>query len=173
MKHLKYLSYVLRHKWFVFVECCKLGVPLRGILHDLSKLSPKEWLPYVNHFYGDKPSPRGEDGSYNPLHVGDDFDYAWLSHQHHNKHHWQYWILRGDSGETKALPMPIRYAKEMLADWRGAGRAITGKDNTLEWYQKNKHKMVLHNLTRYWIESELGVGMVSDIWEDDWGKYNG
>ena len=25
-KHWRYFSYVLRHKWFVFVECCKLGV---------------------------------------------------------------------------------------------------------------------------------------------------
>lgn len=28
--HLQYLWYVLRHKWFVFVECCSLGIPLQG-----------------------------------------------------------------------------------------------------------------------------------------------
>lgn len=39
--HLAYLWYVLRHKYFVFVECCRLGVPWRGLVHDLSKLSPK------------------------------------------------------------------------------------------------------------------------------------
>lgn len=25
--HLRYLWYVLRHKWFVFVECVRLGIP--------------------------------------------------------------------------------------------------------------------------------------------------
>jgi hypothetical protein len=155
--HLKYLSYVLRHKWFVFVECCKLGLPLQGLFHDISKLTPQEWSPYVNHFYGKKPSPRDKTGAYNPLHVGEDFDYAWLSHQHHNKHHWQYWILRGDAGWTKTMPMPDRYRKEMLADWRGAGRAIKGKDDTAGWYRANKEKMELHPDTRAWIEKQLGV----------------
>lgn len=154
MKYLKYLWYVIRHKWYVFVECCKLGIPLRGVLHDLSKLKPKEFFPYVEHFYGEKKVER-KDGSYDPTLIGGSFDHAWLSHQHLNKHHWQYWILRGDSGATKTLEMPIKYRKEMLADWRGAGKAINGKDETSEWYAKNKHKMVMHKNTRKWIEERI------------------
>ena len=116
---------------------------MRGLLHDLSKFLPDEWLPYAKYFYSD-------------IDCEDIFDLAWLKHQSRNKHHWQYWILCKDSGETKVLPMPLKYAKEMLADWRGAGRAITGSDNTLKWYRENRHKMVLHSLTRAWIENKLG-----------------
>jgi hypothetical protein len=155
-KYLKYLSYILRHKWFVFVEACKLGIPIRGVLHDLSKFRPCEFLPYVEHFYGDK-NPRNADGSYNPLDIEDSFDRAWLSHQHRNSHHWQYWILRRDGGAIKVLDMPMRYRKEMLADWRGAGRA-QGNSDTVGWYLNNAHKMELHPNTRQWIEGQLGIG---------------
>jgi hypothetical protein len=150
-KHFRYLSYILRHKWFVFIECCKLGIPWLGFVHDLSKFTPTEWLPYVEHFYGDKPSPRNKTGAYNPLSVGGSFDYAWLSHQHHNKHHWQYWILKGDEDAQRVLPMPDKYRKEMLADWRGAGKAL-GKPATASWYYLNRTSMVLHPETREWIE---------------------
>jgi hypothetical protein len=147
-KHLKYAWYVLRHKWYVLVECHKAGILWRGIVHDLSKLSPSEWIPYVNKFYGDSPlTPYGEQC----------FDAAWLHHQKRNKHHWQYWMLQEDSGKQKTLPMPDVYQKEMLCDWRGAGRAIKGRDETKEWYLANKDKMQLHPDTREWIEWKLGV----------------
>jgi hypothetical protein len=53
-KFFKYLKYVIRHKWYVFLECCNLGIPFRGIFHDLSKFLPDEFFPYMNHFYGYK-----------------------------------------------------------------------------------------------------------------------
>ena len=56
-----------------------------------------------------------------------------------------------------ALPMPDRYRREMLADWRGAGMAINGKDETAEWYVKNRENIILHPETRAWIEEQLGV----------------
>jgi hypothetical protein len=157
-KHLRYLSYVLRHKFFVFIECVKLDPRLfwRGLIHDLSKFSPTEWFPYVEHFYGEKKSPRDSTGAYNPLAVGGSFDRAWLSHQHHNDHHWQYHILRGDSHGERIMHMPLLAMKEMLADWRCAGRA-QGKPDVRAWYEKNKDKMDLHPHTRRWIEIRLGV----------------
>ena len=143
-KHLRYLKYVLKHKWYVFVWCRRYGIPLAGIVHDLSKFSPKEWSPYVNYFYGDSKDQRG-------------FDAAWNHHQKANPHHWQYWVLREDSGGLKLLDMPERYRLEMLADWRGAGMAITGKDDTRNWYLKNRENMLLHPATLQWVESELGI----------------
>ena len=57
--HLKYLRYVLVHKWHVLQECWRLNIKWRGIVHDLSKFSPAEWGPYVDRFYGgDWPSYR-------------------------------------------------------------------------------------------------------------------
>ena len=143
----RYLGYVLRHKWFVFQEGRKLGVPLVQLVwHDASKLRPSEFLPYARYFYGARKVR--DQGA---------FDRAWLLHQHRNPHHWQFWILREDSGETKALPMPGRYRREMLADWRGAGRAIHGKDETTSWYLTTRHARVLHPETQTWVEQQLGV----------------
>ncbi len=91
MKHLQYASYVMRHKWYVFVECCKLGIPLLGIIHDWSKLLPDEWWAYTNHFYGTD-SHHGASheatGHFQTMSIQNDpFDKAWLAHQRRNPHH--------------------------------------------------------------------------------------
>lgn len=159
--YLKYLKYVLKHKWYVFVECCKLGIPIRGLLHDMSKFRPSEFIPYARYFYGDYPVqltayqktyyPRMK----NKAMIQADFDKAWLLHQKRNPHHWQYWLLQNDTDGLKIIEMPEKYMKEMLADWIGAGLAITGKRDIKEWYDKNKHKMILHPSVREWIENEI------------------
>ncbi len=139
--HLRYLGYVVRHKWFVLLAGLKVRAPLwRLLIHDWSKLSPAEWRPYVQKFYG-----RGENQ--------DEFDAAWLHHQHRNPHHWQHWLLREDDGPTKALRMPQGLVREMVADWMGAGRAITGEWDVAGWYAKNAEKMVLHPEVREQVES--------------------
>jgi uncharacterized protein DUF5662 len=139
--HFRYLWYVLRHKWYVFRACLVLRVPLhQAIIHDWQKFTPTEWRPYVETFY----APDGS-GRYQPSLA---FDRAWLHHQHYGPHHWQYWILREDSGGIKALEMPKRFAREMVADWIGAGLAL-GKPDTEQWYLANKEKIVLHDSTRY------------------------
>ena len=149
-KHFQYLWYVIRHKWFVFVECCKFGIPWLGIIHDWQKLTPTEWLPYVWTFWGPY------EYSDRPEWLVNEFDYAWLHHQKFGKHHWQYWLLVQDSDEPKCLEMPYRYVVEMLSDWIGAGRAIRGKSsNPLEWYLDNRDKIQLHPKTRKHVETYL------------------
>lgn len=165
LAHWRYLQYVLRHKWYVFLWCCFYGIPLAGLVHDLSKFRPREWFPYVDNFYGG-PWPEQHHGDmrnvfgdkYTKAWVQRRFDEAWNHHQKANPHHWQYWLLRMDSGDTVCLPMPDRYRREMLADWRGAGMAINGKDDVRNWYLKNRDKMHLHPDTRQWVENELAWG---------------
>ena len=153
--HLAYLRYLIRHKWFVFWECVRLGIPWRGLVHDWHKFLPDEWLPYVHYFHnpdGTRRQVRDKTGYYKPTDTGDPrFDYAWLLHQKRGKHHWQFWILPEDEDGIKILPMPDVYRREMLADWRGAGKA-QGKPNTREWYLAHADKMQLHPETREWIE---------------------
>lgn len=149
--HLNYGRYLLRHKWYVFVEACRLGVFLRGLTHDLSKLRPDEWAAYADYFYG------GHSRKNTPPAVQAAFDLAWLLHQKRNDHHWQFWVLREDSGATKVLPMPDACRRELLADWRGAGRAITGTDNTKDWWLQNGERMLLHEDTTRWLDQQLGV----------------
>ena len=122
------------HKWYVFIECCKLGVPARGLLHDNSKFRPSEFIPYANYFYGTQKHKEK---------YADKFNEAWLKHIHRNPHHWQYWLLQEDSGTLINIEIPKKYLLEMVADWKGAGKAITGKDNIDTWYKKNRHKINL------------------------------
>lgn len=145
--HLRYLSYVLRHKWFVLVAGLRVGAPLwRLMIHDWSKFTPAEWGPYVASFYG--PWKYNE----RPAEVVEAFDRAWLHHQHANPHHWQHWVLREDSGAIKLLRMPPPLVHEMVADWMGAGRAITGRWEVSEWYVKNRNVIQLHPDTRATVE---------------------
>jgi hypothetical protein len=44
--------------------------------------------------------------------------------------------------------MPDKYIREMVADWMGAGKAITGKWEVRDWYEKNKHRIRLEKQTR-------------------------
>lgn len=143
--HAKYASYVARHKWFVFRAGLKTKAPLwRLLIHDWSKLTPAEWGPYVHTFYTDHGSQEA-------------FDAAWLHHQHRNPHHWQHWLLREDDGPTKALPMPEGLVREMVADWMGAGRAITGRWEVEKWWSANRDKIVLHHDTLALVESLMPV----------------
>jgi hypothetical protein len=201
--HLKYLHYVLRHKWYVLRAGLATGAPLwRLVIHDWSKFSPAEWSPYVRMFYGldvgsvvridshegihgraiiiqrrrsdearfqvSVASVRCEGGigTVTLIAEGGDpfwaydgeiedlpetlaaFDRAWLHHQHKNAHHWQHWCLREDSGDAKVLEMPEHFAREMVADWMGAGRAITGRWEAVAWYEENKARIALAPATR-------------------------
>jgi hypothetical protein len=160
--HLEYASYVARHKWFVFRAGLKTGAPLwRLLIHDWSKLSPAEWGAYVESFYKplDPSIGRGEgqagvelDKSMRAARASR-FKAAWLHHQHRNPHHWQHWVLREDEGDTKCLEMPDGLVREMVADWMGAGRAITGKWEVASWYAANRHKILLASDTRNAVEA--------------------
>jgi len=166
MEEIKYLKYVLRHKWFVMIACFKQGLYWQGIIHDLSKFRPSEFFPYANFFYG-RPNSYWEAcskyGCYEAAPFGSlpediidtKFDFAWLLHQKRNPHHWQWWILLEDDGGTKILPMKDKYLVEMLCDWTGAGKAQGFGDNTKEWYLKNNSKMQLHPDTKKQIEQLL------------------
>lgn len=156
-QYYSYLQYVIRHKYYVMKACFEYGLPLRGILHDMSKFSLKEFIPYANYFYNKdgskKELKRDSTGYYKPYDTGDlKFDTAWLVHQNRNPHHWQYWLLKKDDGGDAVLEMPVKYINEMLCDWIGAGAAQGYKTNTYKWYEANKNKMIFGKKTREIIE---------------------
>jgi hypothetical protein len=152
-KYLKYFQYVFRHKWYVFVECCKYGLFWQGLVHDWSKFLPDEFVPYADYFYG---GDNRKDRFYTPSDGSTEFNYAWLLHQHRNPHHWQHWLLQEDDGGKYALEMPLKYATEMVCDWRGAGRA-SGYNDTPAWYLRNKNKIIMNQFTRNYVEALLDV----------------
>jgi len=154
-RFLAYFKYVLVHKWYVLLACFRLGIPWRGLVHDLSKLSHTEFWPYACQFFnadGTRRNVRNPDGSYDPAEQAIEFQGAWIHHQR-NKHHWQAWVSIGDGGNLTPVPMPDVYWIEMVADWMGAGMAISGKKDPAPWWEANKHKMILDNDTNVRIVS--------------------
>lgn len=133
MKYWNYFKTICRHKYYVFIECCKEGIIWQGIVHDLSKFSPQEFFASARYYNGD----------------GNNYEYqlAWIHHKNHNKHHWEYWIDRNyKNGKFKVVKIPEKYMKEMYADIVGASRAY----NKDEFDKKEPYKYFIEN-SRYWI----------------------
>jgi hypothetical protein len=157
MNHLRYGWYVVRHRWFVMLECFKERLIWQGLVHDWHKFLPSEWKGYVMKFGGSIDAGRDKSGGYLPEQSGiAEFRYAWFLHQHRAKHHWQWFVMVSSDGKgLKVFPMPDKYRREMVADWKGAGRA-QGKPDTIKWYLDNCRRMILHPETRKWVEEKIG-----------------
>ena len=138
-----YFKYIMQHKYYVLLECLKMGMPIHGIVHDMSKLLPTEFFPYAIKFLSG-------DYAFNFQEVENNFAFAWLYHQRRNKHHWDYWV----NSEGKALPMPRKYALQMVADWRAMGRKFG--DTASDFYKKNQSRMKLHHTTRDMLDVIFG-----------------
>ncbi len=152
--HIRYLRYVLTHKWHVLYGGLSLGVPVwRLLAHDWTKFTPAEWGPYVRRFSVGNNSKWEKDTD------PQEWKEAWAHHWTHNPHHWEYFAYGHavdiDSQQhvtamiyPNPVPMPETYVREMVADWYGAGMA-QGKPDIEAWYEIHKNKMVLHESTRY------------------------
>jgi len=150
-RYINYTRYLLRHKYYVLIECWKRKMFIRGIMHDMSKFRPSEFFPYARHFYN-------PDGSSKPDENDPDFDRAWLLHQKRNPHHWQYWILIQDNGKAYNLAIPDGPLIEMICDWIGAGKAL-GKfsppddplKETREWFNQNQENIHIRVNEKAWL----------------------
>jgi hypothetical protein len=120
----------------------------QALTHDWSKFLPSELIPYAQTFYQ-------PDGSRHYVET-DTFQHAWNAHVKRQPHHWQYWLLPFDRGETKALDMPEKYIKEMVADWAGASMAQGQGFDPSDWYYSKATHYMLHERTRvrveYWLD---------------------
>lgn len=133
-KYIKHLITITKHKWYVGVECFKIGLYWQGIIHDLSKYSPKE-LFISAKFYQGKSSPIEAER------IKHGYSIAWISHYHNNPHHFQYWV---DINKDRCIPidMPDKYILEACCDFIGAGKAYNNvkKGDTSEpikyWREK-------------------------------------
>lgn len=154
-KYWQYFCYLLRHKWFVFVECARYGIYWRGLAHDMSKFLPAEFAPYARYYFGGRPIGAANQEKYN---------LAWNYHQKRNRHHQQFWFMISGDRQIIFFSMPDKYRKEMLADWRGAARAKKAATSAAEWYLERRDRILLHPETRAWVEAELGVEPEVGLW---------
>ena len=110
MKWWSHLKTINHHKWLVMKSCFRLGLIKQGLLHDLSKYSPTEFLVGAKYYQGTR-SPNNaerEDKGYTS---------AWLHHKGRNKHHLEYWIDYDlENGGITGMKMPVKYVVEMFCD---------------------------------------------------------
>jgi len=140
-----FLKVTMIHKWLVFRECWKLGIPARGLAHDWDKFLPGCWIDYALHgFNGDSQANVVSRQS---------FDFVRFMHKHRNDHHWQWWVGHSDDGKCLVFEMSDGARKEMVADWRAAAQQKS--NGLLSWYGRMRNSIQLHPVTRAKVESEL------------------
>lgn len=151
-KFIYVMKYLFYHRWFVFIECCKRGIILRGVFHDIPKFTPFEF--YVNVCLLEEVREIKEKYGYlNLQKASHTLQYGVIRHKNRNDHHWEYWLYYDQYGNLIPIKMKKNAVKEMIADWISAS-IICGKD-LKKWYDKNKNNMLLHPKTREYIEKEL------------------
>lgn len=142
-----HLKNIIHHKWIVFGLCCKVGIPFRGLVHDLSKFSYTEFWQGVTYY---------QDGKRSPIqYAKQDYGYskAWLHHKGRNKHHPEYWY---DPNAPVPLPIiPFPYACEMICDQLAAGKVYQGKKWTkqyqLTYWEKHKDSFKLNEKLKQFV----------------------
>lgn len=139
---------ITKHRWIVFKLCTKAGLPWRGLIHDLSKYSPTEFIESAKYYVGYK----------SPIQVARQerqCSMAWLHHKGRNKHHEEYWY--DFNAPIKAPVIPYKYTIEMLCDNLSAGMVYKEKDFKQEYpliYWKNvKNKELFHPKMQQFFEN--------------------
>jgi len=159
-----HLKTITTHKWLVCKYCFRVGLYWQGLIHDLSKFAPVEFMVGAKYYQGDH-SPNDEERRLNG------YSSAWLHHKGRNKHHLEYWIdyKKYDDGVRLAgMPMPEKYVVEMFCDRLAASRVYRGEDFDFsapyEYYMRGKDANLLHPDSAALLETLLG--MLKDEGED-------
>ena len=144
-KFFGHLKTILHHRHLVFKFCCKVGIPFQGLVHDLSKFTPAEFIPSVRYFQGTS-SPVGAERR------AKGYSSAWLHHKARNMHHWEYWVEFRDDGTEYYVKMPMNYVKEMICDWLSAGKTYNLKtwtpNHPLRYFLAHESYYKLHPETK-------------------------
>ena len=163
-----FFKMTLDHKRAVYNACLILDVPVwQALTHDLSKFRPSEFIPYANfldpawpvHTFGNT------ELTARPNRIRDAFKAAVRLHKSRNMHHNEYWqinTLYSDfDSDLGKVPMPRRYAREMVADWLGASEVYSGHLPTSmdewTWWDQHKSKMFdhFHPMTREYVAEAI------------------
>ena len=138
-----HLSTINHHKMEVMRLCFKVGLYKQGLMHDLSKYSPKEFVSGVVFYTGDK-SPNTTERRVTGK------SEAWLHHKGRNRHHFEYWIDYGQEpgSAMQGMKMPVKYVVEMFCD-RVAACKTYYKENfndsmPFEYFNKNRKHYMMH-----------------------------
>ena len=153
----KHFCTITRHKWMVMCYCFRAGLYRQGLLHDLSKYSPAEFLVGCRYYQGDR-SPNNAEREATGVSM------AWLHHKGRNKHHFEYWVdySLDKKHVIMGAKMPRKYVAEMVMDRISASRNYLGKAYTdqepLRYFMKSKEKLwFIHPETKKDLEALLRI----------------
>ena len=163
--HLKTINH---HRKLVKQGCFRLGLYRQGLAHDLSKYTWPEMRIGIRYYLEGQSPHNGERKVRG-------YSTAWLHHKGRNKHHAEYWIdyTTGPDKHVAGMKMPVKYLIEMFVDRISASknyRADEYKDtDPLEYYEKRKSYMIVHDDTRRQLEFLLH--MLAEKGEDETFAY--
>lgn len=151
----KHFKTITRHKLMVMKYCFKVGLYKQGLLHDLSKYTPTEFLVGCRYYQGTR-SPNNAEREATGVSL------SWLHHKGRNKHHFEHWVDYSlDSDKIiGGAPMPRKYIAEMVMDRISASRNYseeTYNDQApLNYYLANKDRLwFVHKDTKRDLEGLL------------------
>lgn len=149
-----HLKTITAHKARVLRLCFRVGLYRQGLLHDLSKYGPAEFLVGARYFQGDHSPNEAE-------RLATGVSSAWLHHKGRNRHHLEYWIDYDPAQDHRmgGMEMPVRYVVEMFCD-RVAASQTYQKDrytdaSPWEYYVHSRDHYIIHPNTRALLERLL------------------
>lgn len=111
-------------------------------LHDISKMSEKEFVQYRKNFYPVEDSEKSKEL----------FDAAWENHKKENPHHWQNWV---EKAKTSDDPNEWKInCVHMIIDWMAMGYNFG--DTAESYYEGNKDDIYI---------PEYGIDYIKQIFE--------
>lgn len=164
---IKHFKTITRHRIKVYEHCVKAGIPWQGLVHDLSKYSPSEFIRGAIYYVGNQ-SPNTLERKT----IGTSM--TWLHHKGRNKHHFEYWVdYQPASRKQGPVRMPDKYLIEMFCDRVAASKIYQGDNYTqekpLEYFEKGFAKNAMHPESARVLESWLT--MLATQGEDATFKY--
>ena len=141
---------ITRHRWLVRQGCFQVGLYWQGLIHDLSKYAPTEFLVGAKYYQGTR-SPNAAEREIKG------YSEAWMHHKGRNRHHYEYWSdMSPVTRHYEAVPMPRKYLVEMVMDRRAACKVYEGEKYTdgsaLAYFEKSRERVLMNEQTR----QELG-----------------
>ena len=151
LNYWKHFKTITHHKLMVMKGCFSVGMYWQGLLHDLSKYMPSEFIVGAKYYQGTQ-SPN------NAERLDKGYSSAWLHHKGRNKHHYEYWLDYSSKKGEGIIPakMPDRYVVEMFIDRVAASKNYNLKNYTddmpLKYYLKGEPWRFMHKDTRRKLE---------------------
>ena len=152
---------ITEHKLLVMKHCFAVGLYYQGMMHDMSKYTPSEFLAGCRYYQNGKRSPnngeREEKG----------YSYAWIHHKGRNRHHFEFWTdypMNPPKDQTMSfapVKMPRRYVAEMLMDRIAASKVYLKEEYTqkepLKYFLKGKSHYLMDPQTSKELERMLRI----------------